>query len=52
MNGPVASAGSILYLSNSRGIKVPKIAAKMTTVNKDMLTTNPNVALSKTNAMP
>ena len=43
MNGPVASAGSILYLSKVSGIKVPK-SAKMMTAKRAMLT----VALSHT----
>ena len=38
INGPVANAGSILYLSNVRGIKVPNSAANTITANKDMLT--------------
>ena len=40
--GPVASAGSILYLSNISGISVPKIAAKIITANSDMLTVRAN----------
>ena len=38
INGPVASAGSILYFSKVSGIKVPKSAAKIITANKEMLT--------------
>jgi len=51
-NGPVASAGSILYLSRIKGISVPKIAAKIITVNKEILTTSPNVEFSKNVAIP
>ena len=35
MNGPVARAGSILYLSRVRGTNVPKSAAKTITASKD-----------------
>ena len=35
INGPVASAGSILNLSKVSGTKVPKIDAKTTTANSD-----------------
>ena len=41
INGPVANAGSILYLFKTNGINVPKIAATTITVNKEMLTTKP-----------
>ena len=49
MNGPVAKAGSILYLSKVSGINVPNKAAKMITdtsailsvmLNKSLLTNN------------
>jgi len=40
--GPMANAGSILYLCSNKGNKVPKIAAKRITVNKDRLTTIPS----------
>ena len=39
MNGPVANAGSILYLFKSKGIKVPKIEENMITEKIEMLTT-------------
>ena len=35
INGPVASAGSILNRSSVRGTKVPKIDANITTANND-----------------
>ena len=38
INGPVARAGSILYFSRVKGIKVPKSAAKTITDNNDKLT--------------
>jgi hypothetical protein len=38
INGPVAKAGSILYLCKIKGIHVPKTAAKIITQNKDKLT--------------
>jgi hypothetical protein len=38
INGPVASAGSILYLLSVRGINVPKSAAKIITDNRAILT--------------
>ena len=38
IKGPVANAGSILYLSKVKGTNVPKSAAKTITDNKDMLT--------------
>ena len=38
INGPVASAGSILFRYKNIGIKVPKRAAKIITVRSDMLT--------------
>ena len=38
MNGPVAKAGSILYLSKVSGINVPNKAAKMITDNSAILT--------------
>ena len=41
INGPVANAGSILYLFNSSGINVPKMAATTITVNNEVLTTKP-----------
>ena len=52
IKGPVASAGSILYFSNVRGINVPNKAAKIITANKEILTVrlspipypNPNAA--------
>jgi hypothetical protein len=47
MKGPVAKAGSILFLCNNNGINVPITAAKTTTTNKEMLTTNPRVELEK-----
>ena len=51
-NGPVANAGSILYLFNKRGIKVQKIPAKMITTKRDILTTSPRVAFPKKVAIP
>ena len=45
MKGPVAKAGSILYLSRSKGISVPNIADEIITVNNDILTTRPKVLL-------
>ena len=38
IKGPVARAGSILYLSSTKGIKVPKSAAKIITAIRDILT--------------
>ena len=38
IKGPVASAGSILYLSSTKGTKVPKSAAKIITAIRDILT--------------
>ena len=38
IKGPVARAGSILYLLSTRGTKVPKKAAKIITASNDMLT--------------
>ncbi len=38
INGPVARAGSILYLFKVSGINVPNNAAKMITDNNAMLT--------------
>ena len=38
MNGPVANAGSTLYLFNSKGINVPKIEENMITEKIEMLT--------------
>ena len=38
INGPVASAGSILFRYKNIGIKVPKRAAKIITVRSDTLT--------------
>ncbi len=35
IKGPVARAGSILYFSKAKGIKVPKSAANTITTNKD-----------------
>ena len=51
INGPVAKAGSTLYLLRSNGMRVPNIAAKIITANNDMLTTKPNVEFPKANAM-
>ena len=45
MNGPVAKAGSILYLSKVSGIKVPNKAAKMITDNSAILTVILNIRL-------
>ena len=38
INGPVAKAGSILYLFKAKGTKVPNQAAKIITAIKDILT--------------
>ena len=38
MKGPVARAGSTLYLFNTKGTKVPNMAAKIITDTKAMLT--------------
>ena len=38
INGPVANAGSILYLFKVNGIKVPNSAAKIITASSEMLT--------------
>ena len=38
INGPVASAGSILYRFKVKGMKVPNIAAKIVTASKEILT--------------
>ena len=46
INGPVATAGSILYLFSTSGIKVPKIAAKTITINNAILTEIPRVMVS------
>jgi len=35
INGPVATAGFILYLFNNKGIKVPTVAEKIITTNKE-----------------
>jgi hypothetical protein len=43
IKGPVARAGSMLYFSRVRGIKVPNKAAKIMTASKAILT----VRLSK-----
>mgnify|MGYP004288339891 FL=1 len=51
INGPVARAGSILYLLRSRGIRVPNMAATKMTANKEMLTTKPKVEFPKAKAM-
>ena len=40
MNGPVARAGSILFLFKINGMNVPNRAAKIITVNSDMLTSD------------
>ena len=48
MNGPVAKAGSILYLLSTKGINVPKIAATTITVNNEILTTKPKLKPPKT----
>lgn len=42
MNGPVASAGSIPYLSRIRGTDVPNKLAKMITVRSERLTVKAN----------
>ena len=39
MNGPVANAGSILYLFKNKGVNVPKIEENMITEKIEMLTT-------------
>jgi hypothetical protein len=52
IKGPVASAGSILFLCKINGINVPIIAAKTTTTNREILTTNPSVELAKIKAIP
>ena len=52
INGPVAKAGSILYLLSSNGISVPNTPAKRITVKRDRLTTIPKVGPSKTYAIP
>jgi len=38
MNGPVANAGSILYLSKNKGVNVPNNAANTITHKRDILT--------------
>ena len=52
MKGPVAKAGSIMYLFNNSGIIVTSTAAKIITVNYDKLTTNPSLTVAKTQAIP
>ena len=47
IKGPVAIAGSILNLFNTRGIKVPKTVAKITTQNNAKLTVIVNAKLSE-----
>lgn len=51
IKGPVAKAGSILYLLSNKGISVPKMAATKMTANNEILTTKPNVELPKAKAM-
>ena len=51
INGPVARAGSILYLLRSRGMRVPNMAATKMTANKEILTTKPKVEFPKAKAM-
>ena len=51
INGPVARAGSILYLLSSNGINVPKIAATIITAKREKLTTRPNFAFPKATAI-
>ena len=52
INGPVARAGSTLYLFKIKGINVPKIAATIITVKSEILTTRPNSIPPKTVAIP
>ena len=52
IKGPVASAGSISYLSKINGIKVPITAAKTITTNKEALTTIPKSIVPKILAIP
>ena len=37
IKGPVARAGSILYLFRNKGVNVPNRAAKIMTVNREIL---------------
>ena len=48
INGPVASAGSILNLDKVKGTNAPKILAKIITVNNEMLTLLLNCKSCKT----
>ena len=50
--GPVARAGSILYLFNISGIIVPKSPANTITTKSEILTTKPSVELPKKEALP
>ena len=52
MNGPVARAGSMSYLSKIKGINVPITAANTMTTNKEELTTTPNSIVPKNHAIP
>ena len=47
INGPVASAGSILNFSRARGIKAPKIVANIITINSAILTARVNAKVSE-----
>lgn len=49
INGPVANAGSILYLFSISGINVPKIPAKKITEISAMLTVMAKVNVSSKN---
>ena len=40
------------YLSNTKGINIPIIAAKIITTNKETLPTTPSIILSKILAIP
>ena len=52
INGPVANAGSTLYLFKIRGMNVPNMAATRITVKRDILTTRPSSIPPKTVAIP
>jgi len=46
MNGPVARAGSILFLLRIKGINVPNIAANIITLRREILTVMLNAKLN------
>ena len=51
INGPVATAGSILNLFNKRGTKVPNTEAKMITAKSEELTVMVSAYVSAVNIL-